>query len=684
MKTTLYFILTLLTFVTFAFVPNSFAQDTSPEYMVRVIYFLPKDRQPQPDIDAKLDTLIKDVQQHYAVLMESHGFGRKTFRFEADAAGNAIVHHVNGRYDNAYYQTGSSTVWEEIEEQFDRSKNIYFLALDISSDYFYGAAGIGYGDSLSGWVLVPASRFSAASHELGHAFGLKHDGQINRKLILTSIAKSVDPMTDSFCAAEWLDVHRYFNLSQEAFNKDTSVQMLTPNLASPPFDIRIRFKVTDPDGLHQAQLLKPFGYKSGVIACKGLSGESSTVEFITNELAEAGGETVILRVIDVHGNFASHSFSIDITPFLPSSEVISIPDPNLASTVWETLGLVPGDGITQLDMLRLNIINTTGRQITDLTGLEHAIFMRVLKLSKNQIRDITPLYRLAKLDTLWIQMNSISDITPLAGLTNLRSLLLSNNKINGITPLAGLTNLRSLLLSNNKINGITPLAGLMNLSVLHLSGNSISNITPLAGLTNLRRLHLSGNSISDITPLAGLVNLEELVLEVNQISDVSPLAELVNLEALYLHGNPIKDREPLFTLLEKNPDIKIYLEHGGEPLPVTLSHFRAENTNAGVVIKWITESEVDNAGFNILRSETKDGEFKVVNPTMIQGAGTTSERNTYTWKDSTAKPNVAYYYRIEDISHAGVRKQLATVHMRGLVSATGKLTTRWAALKTQN
>ena len=92
-------------------------------------------------------------------------------------------------------------------------------------------------------------------------------------------------------------------------------------------------------------------------------------------------------------------------------------------------------------------------------------------------------------------------------------------------------------------------------------------------------------------------------------------------------------------------------------------------------------SELDNAGFNILRSEIKNGEFKVVNPQLIQGTGTTSERQTYTWTDTTAKPNVVYYYRIEDISHAGVREQLATVRMRGYVSAAGKLTTKWGDLK---
>ncbi|MYB93579.1 WD40 repeat domain-containing protein [Candidatus Poribacteria bacterium] len=126
------------------------------------------------------------------------------------------------------------------------------------------------------------------------------------------------------------------------------------------------------------------------------------------------------------------------------------------------------------------------------------------------------------------------------------------------------------------------------------------------------------------------------------------------------------------------------LIRSSEPVPVTLSHFRAEQTDAGVLIKWMTESELDNAGFYIYRSEAKDSEFKVVNPTLIQGAGTTSERHTYTWTDTTAKPNTVYYYRIEDVSHAGIRKQLSTVRMRGLVSASGKLTTIWADLKTQD
>ena len=122
---------------------------------------------------------------------------------------------------------------------------------------------------------------------------------------------------------------------------------------------------------------------------------------------------------------------------------------------------------------------------------------------------------------------------------------------------------------------------------------------------------------------------------------------------------------------------------GAGTLPVTLSHFRAEKTDVGVILEWTTESELDNAGFNILRSQSKRGPFVKVNPTLITGAGTTSERTAYAWQDTKAQPNVAYYYQIEDVSFSGNRQRLATVRMRGDVTANGKFTTIWGGLKSQ-
>ena len=119
----------------------------------------------------------------------------------------------------------------------------------------------------------------------------------------------------------------------------------------------------------------------------------------------------------------------------------------------------------------------------------------------------------------------------------------------------------------------------------------------------------------------------------------------------------------------------------GSVLPVSLSHFRPSLEDGNVVIRWTTESELDNAGFNILRSDTRNGEFAQVNDKLIAGKGTTGERSTYKWIDTTAKPGAVYYYQIEDVSFAGERQTLRTTKLKGLISAKGKLTTQWGELK---
>ena len=120
----------------------------------------------------------------------------------------------------------------------------------------------------------------------------------------------------------------------------------------------------------------------------------------------------------------------------------------------------------------------------------------------------------------------------------------------------------------------------------------------------------------------------------------------------------------------------------GRVLPVELATFRPQRLDDdSVVIRWITESEKDNAGFNILRSESRTGEFTKLNTQLIAGKGTTSERTPYEFVDKTAKPNVVYYYQIQDVSLDGDIQTLAVTHLRGHVSAAGKLTTTWGGLK---
>lgn len=119
----------------------------------------------------------------------------------------------------------------------------------------------------------------------------------------------------------------------------------------------------------------------------------------------------------------------------------------------------------------------------------------------------------------------------------------------------------------------------------------------------------------------------------------------------------------------------------GGPLPVQLSSFKAERTEAGCVITWQTESELENAGFNIFRAETKNGRFVAVNSKLIPGAGTTSERHTYQFTDTGTKPRNHYYYRLEEVSFTGVRQTLTTQRLRRNISPIGQQLTTLGAMK---
>ena len=672
-------IFTLITFLMLTLLPNdSFAQGALSEPSVRLIYFLPNDRPAQPDRIEAFRQLIKDAQQFFADEIERHGYGRKTFRVETDGNGEPIVHQFQGRFNERHYyqRLSDKKIWEEFFPQVNDLQHVYLIAIDLSyellneggacglggvtffplhadTDWFFGSAAVRHRDEtqgeqvLGGSAIIPASGhcfydtrgflhpLRATTHELAHAFGLEHN-----KSDLDS-AVGGRGFRFSECDAEWLSVSRFFNSKAVSENASGNIQLISAPTYSPE-GITLRFEVTDTDGLHQAQLLVPKDGSSGpwkFVGCQALEGHTQRVEFLSSELTSAP-ERVALQFMDDLGNITWATFLVDIASVLPLPKVVSMPDPILAAAVREALGLGENARMTDRQLLKLSVLEVRAQGIQELTGLEHA--------------------------------------------RNLTKLLLRQNNISDVSPLSPLRHLTVLDLNNNTISDISALAHLRNLTHLLLFGSSIRDISAVANLTHLQLLVLAKNNISDISALAPLRNLEELHLQGNQIRDVSPLVNLTALTELRLEGNPIYNHKTLLPLLKKNPDLKIYLKEGGEPLPVTLSHFRAELTDAGVLIKWATESELDNAGFYIYRSETKAGEFKIVNPRLIQGAGTSSERNTYTWTDTTTKPNTVYYYQIEDVSHAGDRKQLATVRLRGLVSASGKLRTLWGDLKAQN
>ena len=158
------------------------------------------------------------------------------------------------------------------------------------------------------------------------------------------------------------------------------------------------------------------------------------------------------------------------------SPVVAIPDANLRAAIETALDKDSGATITEADMEALTDLKAENANISDLSGLEHAINLKELELSHNKV----------------------SDLAPLSGLSNLTWLYLWDNRVTDLSALSGLTNLTYLWLSNNNVKDITGLSGLSNLGTLSLWFNDVKDLTPLAGLTNLTHLSLGQTPTTDI------------------------------------------------------------------------------------------------------------------------------------------------------------------------------------------
>ncbi len=181
-----------------------------------------------------------------------------------------------------------------------------------------------------------------------------------------------------------------------------------------------------------------------------------------------------------------------------------MPDPNLRQVIREALELPDAVLLTQLEMKRLTGFEAEDNQITNLTGLEHAINLISLNLGVNGVQDLSPLAELLALEGLAIFVNPLSDISPLANLVNLKTLDLGGCQISDLRPLANLRNLEGLRLQYNRIEDITPLADLKNLIELWLTANQIVDVSPLENLTTLEDLRIQNNWITDYSPLDAL------------------------------------------------------------------------------------------------------------------------------------------------------------------------------------
>jgi hypothetical protein len=103
------------------------------------------------------------------------------------------------------------------------------------------------------------------------------------------------------------------------------------------------------------------------------------------------------------------------------------------------------------------------------------------------------------------------------------------------------------------------------------------------------------------------------------------------------------------------------------PTVINLASFNAAPKSGKVILGWVTESEIDNAGFNIFRAEAEDGDYTKINASFLSAKGFSTQGASYEFTDTNVQNRKTYWYKLEDINLNG------TSTMHEPVSATPRL-----------
>jgi len=102
-------------------------------------------------------------------------------------------------------------------------------------------------------------------------------------------------------------------------------------------------------------------------------------------------------------------------------------------------------------------------------------------------------------------------------------------------------------------------------------------------------------------------------------------------------------------------------------LPVSFSSFNAEIVNNAVFLKWRTESEFQNLGFEIYRSMNKITGYELIssyntNQDLV-GSNSSVDLKSYFYKDGFVQPGFEYWYKIVDVNVHGIKTEHGPFHV---------------------
>lgn len=105
--------------------------------------------------------------------------------------------------------------------------------------------------------------------------------------------------------------------------------------------------------------------------------------------------------------------------------------------------------------------------------------------------------------------------------------------------------------------------------------------------------------------------------------------------------------------LDSTPVVDIGADEFPEPTAVNLISFSAEGKQKQAILKWKTACELNNAGFHIWRSHSREGGYQRITCAIIPAKGGPTWGGDYVLKDRCSANGQTYFYKLEDIDYNG-------------------------------
>jgi len=134
----------------------------------------------------------------------------------------------------------------------------------------------------------------------------------------------------------------------------------------------------------------------------------------------------------------------------------------------------------------------------------------------------------------------------------------------------------------------------------------------------------------------------------SHISDLKKITFSENGEVIYFHLSDV-------SVSENTANVKRFLFSDsplGTPLPVELSTFTAVQIGAAVLLKWTTETEINNFGFDIERFTLSADRKAWAKIGFVEGNGNSNSPKDYSFTDNPPLGS-KYYYRLKQIDSDG-------------------------------